>query len=417
MPLKDTNCRNAKPQDKPYRLYDEQGLYLEVQPNGGRYWRLKYRFLGKEKRLALGVYPEVGLQEARRKRDDARALLAGGQDPSLQRRMAKVVSQLDHLHTFESVATQWLSIRESSWDREYTRTVRQRLELNAYPWLGKLPISSISTPIVVENLQRIIKRGARETARRVAQIYKQIFEFAEAAGITPRSQIGNLSRTLPARRVKHFAAVTDPKKLGVLLNAMDNYSGTFPVCCALKLAPMLFCRPGDLRHMEWTELNLEAAEWLIPGAKMKGLTVNKQDRADHLVPLSEQAISILRDLKPLTGRHRYVFPSARGGIRPMSNNAILAALRRMGISGDEVTGHGFRATARTIGAEVLGLRHDLLEHQLAHSVRSPLGRAYDRTSFLGERRELMQVWANYLDGIKANAASAHIHDVNIEDGP
>lgn len=185
MPLKDTNCRNAKPQDKPYRLYDEQGLYLEVQPNGGRYWRLKYRFLGKEKRLALGVYPEVGLQDARRKRDDARALLSSGQDPSLQRRMAKVVSQLDHQHTFESVAKQWLAVRESSWDPEYTRTVRQRLELNAYPWLGKLPISSISTPMLVENLQRIIKRGARETARRVAQIYKQIFEFAEAAGITP----------------------------------------------------------------------------------------------------------------------------------------------------------------------------------------------------------------------------------------
>jgi len=163
MPLKDTNCRNAKPQDKPYRLYDEQGLYLEVQPNGGRYWRLKYRFLGKEKRLALGVYPEVGLQEARRKRDDARAQLAGGQDPSLQRRITKVVSQLDHQHTFESVATQWLTIREGSWDPEYTRTVRQRLELNAYPWLGKLPISSISTPMLVENLQRIIKRGASET--------------------------------------------------------------------------------------------------------------------------------------------------------------------------------------------------------------------------------------------------------------
>ncbi|WP_395610495.1 DUF6124 family protein [Pseudomonas sp. B22129] len=305
MPLKDTNCRNAKPQEKPYRLYDEQGLYLEVQPNGGRYWRLKYRFLGKEKRLALGVYPEVGLQEARRKRDDARVQLAGGQDPSLQRRMAKVVSQLDHQHTFESVATQWLSVRESSWDPEYTRTVRQRLELNAYPWLGKLPISSISTPMLVENLQRIIKRGARETARRVAQIYKQIFEFAEAAGITPPNQIGNLSRTLPAKRVKHFAAVTNPEKLGALLKALDSYSGTMPVCCALKLAPLLFCRPGDLRHMEWSEVNLDAGEWLIPGHKMKGLTVAKQDRPDHLVPLAamsgdsiNQGVSAMKKITP-----------------------------------------------------------------------------------------------------------------------
>lgn len=405
MPLKDINCRIAKPQDKTYRLYDEQGLYLEVQPNGGRYWRLKYRFLGKEKRLAFGVYPEVGLQDARRKRDEARAQLAAGNDPSLQKRMAKALSQLDHQHTFKSVAQHWLAVREPSWDPEYTRTVKQRLELNAYPWLGKLPISSITTPLLVENLQRIVKRGAAETARRVAQIYKQIFEFSEAAGITPPNQIGNLSRTLPAKRVKHFAAVTDPKKLGALLNAMDAYNGTLPVCCALKLAPLLFCRPGDLRHMEWAELDLDAGEWVIPGTKMKGLTINKQDRADHLVPLSEQAITVLRELRPLTGRHRYVFPSARGGSRPMSNNALLAALRRMGISGDEMTGHGFRATARTIGAEVLGLRHDLLEHQLAHSVKNPLGRAYDRTSFLVERRELMQIWANYLDTIKATATS------------
>lgn len=401
MPLKDTNCRNAKPQEKSYRLYDEQGLYLEVQPNGGRYWRVKYRFLGKEKRLALGVYPEVSLQEARRKRDDARVQLAGGQAPSLQRRMAKVVSQLDHQHTFESVAKQWLTIRESTWNPEYTRTVRQRLELNAYPWLGKLPISSISTPMLVENLQRIIKRGARETARRVAQIYKQIFEFAEAAGITPPNQIGNLSRTLPAKRVKHFAAVTDPEKLGALLKALDSYTGTLPVCCALKLAPLLFCRPGDLRHMEWSEVNLDAGEWLIPGHKMKGLTATKQDRPDHLVPLSQQAVAVLRELKLLTGRHRYAFPSARGGDRPMSNNAVLSALRRMDISGDEMTGHGFRATARTIGAEVLGFRPDLLEHQLAHTVKNPLGRAYDRTSFLPERRDMMQRWSDYLEALKA----------------
>jgi integrase len=400
MPLKDTNCRNAKPQDKPYRLYDEQGLYLEVQPNGGRYWRLKYRFLGKEKRLALGVYPEVGLQEARSKRGDARAQLAGGHDPSLQKRMAKVVSQLDHQHTFQSVAQQWLQVREQSWAPDYTRTVRQRLELNAYPWLGPLPIRAISTPILVENLQRIIKRGASETARRVAQIYKQIFEFAEAAGITPSNQIGNLSRTLPSKRVKHFAAVTDPKQLGTLLKAMDGYTGTLPVCCALKLAPLLFCRPGDLRHMEWLEVDLDAGEWLIPGHKMKGLTTNKQDRPDHLIPLSRQAVAILRDLKPLTCQHKYVFPSARGGDRPISNNAVLSALRRMGISGDEMTGHGFRATARTVGAEILGLRPDLLEHQLAHTVKNPLGRAYDRSSFLPERREMMQVWSNYLDEIK-----------------
>lgn len=403
MPLKDINCRNAKPQEKTYRLYDEQGLYLEVQPNGGRYWRLKYRFLGREKRLAFGVYPEVGLLDARKKRDEARTQLAAGHDPSLQKRLAKALSQLDHHHTFESVAQQWLTVRESSWAPEYTRTVKQRLELNAYPWLGKLPVNSITTPLLVENLQRIVKRGAAETARRVAQIYKQIFEFAEAAGITTPNQIGNLSRTLPAKRVKHFAAVTDPKKLGVLLNIMDGYRGTLPVCCALRLAPLLFCRPGDLRHMEWAELDLEAGEWLIPGAKMKGVTVSKPDRPDHLVPLSKQAIAVLRELKPLTGRHRYVFPSARSGSRPMSNNAVLSALRRLDISGDEMTGHGFRATARTIGAEVLGLRHDLLEHQLAHSVKNPLGRAYDRTSFLIERREMMQVWADFLDTLKGNA--------------
>ncbi|HIE4418197.1 TPA: tyrosine-type recombinase/integrase [Pseudomonas aeruginosa] len=406
MPLKDINCRNAKPQDKTYRLYDEQGLYLEVQPNGGRYWRLKYRFLGKEKRLAFGVYPEVGLQDARKKREEARAQLTAGHDPSLQKRMAKAVSHFDHQHTFASVAQHWLSVRESSWAPEYTRTVKQRLELNAYPWLGKLPISSITTPMLVENLQRIVKRGAVETARRVAQIYKQIFEFAEASGITPAHQIGNLSRTLPAKRLRHFAAVTDPAKLGELLNALDRYSGTLPVCCALKLAPLLFCRPGDLRQMEWAEIDLEAGDWLIPGAKMKGLTTNKQDRPDHLVPLSTQALAVLRELQPLTGRRQYVFPSGRGGDRPMSNNAVLAALRRMGVSGDEMTGHGFRATARTIGAEVLGFRLDLLEHQLAHAVRNPLGRAYDRTSFVSKRREMMQSWSDYLDSLKLCGSSA-----------
>lgn len=401
MPLKDVNCRNAKPQEKAYRLYDEQGLYLEVQPNGGRYWRLKYRFLGKEKRLALGVYPEVGLLDVRRKRDEARTQLASGQDPALQKRLAKAVSQLDHEHTFASVANQWLTVRESSWNPEYTRTVRQRLELNAYPWLGKLPISHITTPMLVENLQRIIKRGAKETARRVAQIYKQIFEFAEAAGITAPNQVGNLSRTLPAKRVKHFAAVIEANQLGKLLCAMDQYTGTLPVRCALKLAPMLFCRPGDLRHMEWTEIDLDAGDWVIPGQKMKGLEVKKADRADHLVPLARQAVDVLRELKPLTGRQRYVFPCARGGDRPMSNNAVLSALRRMGITNEEMTGHGFRATARTLGAEALGFRPDLLEHQLAHAVKNPLGRAYDRTSFLAERREMMQLWADYLDSIKS----------------
>lgn len=400
MPLKDINCRNAKPQDKAYRLYDDQGLYLEVQPNGGRYWRLKYRFLGKEKRLALGVYPEVGLQEARKKRDEARSMLADGLDPSLQKRMAKAVSRLDHEHTFELVAKQWLLIKEPTWDPEYTRTVKQRLELNSYPWLGKLPISSITTPMLVENLQRIIKRGASESARRVAQIYKQIFEFAEAAGITPPNQIGNLSRTLPSKRVRHFAAVTDPNQLGGILAAMDAYTGTLPVRCALKLAPMLFCRPGDLRHMEWNEVDLDAGQWLIPGQKMKGLTVTKEDRPDHLVPLSLQAVAVLRELKPLTGRRRYVFPCARGSDRPMSNNAVLSALRRMGITNEEMSGHGFRATARTIGDEILGFRPDLLEHQLAHTVKNPLGRAYDRTSFLAERREMMQRWSDYLDSIK-----------------
>lgn len=402
MTLRDTACRNAKPQEKPYRLYDEQGLYLEVQPSGSRYWRWKYRFQGKEKRLALGVYPSVGLMDARRKRDAARELLAQGHDPSVQKRMAKLISHLDHQHTFQSVAQQWLAVREQSWAPEYTRTVRQRLELNAYPWLGKLPITAISTPMLVDNLQRMTKRGAAETARRVAQIYKQIFDFANAAGITQPNQIGNLSRTLPAKRVKHFAAVTDAESLGQLLRAMDSYSGTFPVCCALRLAPMLFCRPGELRNMEWSELDLAAGDWVIPGRKLKGTTVKKADRLDHLVPLSRQAVSILRELYPLTGRRRFVFPSGRGGDRPISNNAVLSALRRLGISSEETSGHGFRATARTLGAEVLGFRPDLLEHQLGHNVKNPLGRAYDRTTYLRERRDLMQKWSDFLDQLKSS---------------
>ncbi|MBQ1784260.1 MAG: integrase arm-type DNA-binding domain-containing protein [Gammaproteobacteria bacterium] len=396
-------CKNAAPKDKPYKLTDERGLYLEVAPGGAKYWRLKYRFAGKEKRLAFGVFPEVGLADARAKRDEARRLLADGQDPAAVKKAQRQAVIRDTTNSFRAVAERWLAVRQQEWAPKHTRTVEQRLAGNILPWLGDKPIHQISTPDVAEVLERAAKRGAIETAHRLAHIIKGVFAYAEAAGVVQTNQIGAITKTLPSRQPKHLAAATTPAELAPMLRAIDGYHGTFVVSCALKLAPLLFCRPGELRHMEWAELDLEAGEWVIPGAKLKGLTVRKSDRDAHLVPLSHQAVEILRQLQPLTGRGRYVFPSARDSKRPMSDNAVLSALRRLGIEKSEMSGHGWRATARTIGAEVLNFRPDLLEAQLAHTVKDANGRAYNRTTFAAERRDMMQRWADFLDSIKTGA--------------
>jgi len=394
--LTDTACKNAKPKDKPYRLSDEKGLYLEVMPNGSRYWRLKYRFGGKEKRLAFGVYPETTLAQARQKRDEARKLLANSVDPGEQKKAQKAAQADRAANSFEVVAREWYAKHSFNWASAHGERIIRRLERDIIPWLGGRPIADIKAPELLTVLRRVESRGALETAHRAMQNCGQVFRYAVATGRAERDPSGDLKGALPPAKGQHFAAVTEPKQIAELLRAIDAYQGTLPVHCALRLAPLFFVRPGELRQAEWADFDLEAAEWRYTAPKTK---------TQHIVPLATQALEILRELQPLTGHGRYVFPSARtpNGSRPMSDVALLAALRRMGFGKEEITVHGFRALARTVLDEVLGFRPDFIEHQLAHSVRDPLGRAYNRTAHLPERRKMMQAWADYLDGLKQGA--------------
>ena len=393
MPLNDVAVRNAKPAEKTRRLYDKKGLYLEISPAGGKWWRLKYRFGGKEKRLSLGVYPEISLKDARDRRDEARKLLANAVDPIEHRRAEKAAKERQGAHSFEVVAREWHGKQKATWTPKHADTVIRRLESKVFPWLGKKPISEITAPELLVVLRRIEDQGALETAHRVLSICSQVFRYAIATARAERDPAADLRGALPPVKPKHFAAVTEPEKIAPLLRALDGYEGTLIVRCALRLAPLVFVRPGELRKAEWAGIDLEAAEWRF--------TVTKTN-TPHIVPLSTQAVAILEELQPLTGGGRYAFPSTRSPKRPMSDNTILAALRRMGIGKDEMSGHGFRAMARTILDEELGFRPDYIEHQLAHAVRDPHGRAYNRTAHLAERRKMMQAWADYLDNLKTS---------------
>ncbi len=395
MPLTDTKARNAKPKSKQYKLYDADGLFLLIAPSGGKWWRFKYRFQGKEKLLSLGTYPEVNLSKARKRRDLAREQVADGIDPAIVRQAQKA-AETQEQETFEVIAREWHTKFTPTWTAGHAATILRRLELNVFPWLGKRPIADIKAPELLTVLRRIESRGALESAHRIKIICGQVFRYAVATGRAERDPAADLKGALPPRKPKHLPAMTDPKKVEGLLRAIDSYEGSFVTKCALKLAPLLFVRPGELRHMKWAEVDLDAAEWNIPAEKMKS-------RKPHLVPLARQALEILKEIQPLTGGGQYVFPSPRTAKRPMSSNGVLSALRRMGFEKDEMTGHGFRAMARTILDEVLQVRPEYIEHQLAHRVKDPLGRAYNRTKHLPERRQMMQTWANYLDGLKAGA--------------
>jgi len=402
MPLSDTAIKNAKPGTKPIKLTDEKGMFLLISPAGGKWWRLKYRFGGKEKLLSLGTYPEVSLKAARERRDDARKLLADGVDPSENRKAIKSAKTERAANSFEVVAREWYAKKLPGWAASNADKIIRRLELDAFPWLGSRPIAEITPPELLKVLRRIEERGAVDSAHRMRYYFGQIFRYAIATGRAERDMAADLRGALATVETQHRASITDPKKIGELLRAMDDYQGAFVTKCALRLAPLVFVRPGELRKAEWAEFDLDKAEWNIPPGRMKM-------REPHLVPLAAQAVAILRELHPLTGEGRYVFPGARSTSRPMSDNAILAALRRMGFAKEEMSGHGFRAMARTILDEVLGVRPDFIEHQLAHAVRDPNGRAYNRTAHLGERRKMMQVWADYLDKLKAGAEVIQLH--------
>ncbi len=409
MPLTNATIRSAKPGAKPIRLFDSGGLYLEVAPSGGKWWRLKYRFDGREKRLSLGVYPDVPLagrkdkdsgawiDGARDRRDKARQLLADGVDPSEHRKVVKSARADRAANSFEVVAREWLRKFAPQWAESHGEKNMRRLERDVFPWLGSRPVADLTAPDLLKVLRRVEGRGAGETAHRVRQICGQVFRYAIATGRAERDISIDLRGALAPVRPVHLAAMTDPVAIGDLLRAIEGYQGQLVTKSALRLAPLVFVRPGELRTAEWPEVDLDGAEWTIPAGRMKM-------RQAHLVPLSTQAVAILRELQPLTGHGRYVFPSARSTSRPMSNNAILAALRRMGVAKDEMSGHGFRAMARTVLDEVLHVRPDYIEHQLAHAVRDPLGRAYNRTAHLAERRKMMQLWADYLERLRDGAA-------------
>lgn len=394
MPLTDTTIRTAKSAEKPRRLFDGGGLYLEVSPAGGKLWRLKYRHGGKEKRLALGTYPATGLKDARDKRDAARKLLAADVDPAEHRKAAKAAGEERAANSFEVVAREWHAKQSATWVALHASRIMLRLENDVFPWLGSRPIADITAKEFLATVNRIVDRGAVESAHRVLQNCGQVLRYAIATGRAERNPVADLRGALPPVKQTHLAAITDPQAIGGLLRAMDAYQGSLVTKCALRLAPLVFVRPGELRQAEWAEFDLDAAEWSLPAEKMKM-------REPHLVPLAPQAVAILQEIHALTGRGRYVFPSARSPQRPMSNNAVLSALRRMGYGIEEMSGHGFRAMARTVLDEVLHFRPDYIEHQLAHAVKDPNGRAYNRTAHLIERRKMMEGWADYLDALRA----------------
>jgi integrase len=388
---------------KTLKLFDGRGLYLEIAPSGGKWWRLKYRFGGKERRLSLGVYTatgskivEVGLERARKRAEDARQLVRDGIDPSQERKAEKLRAADQMGNTFESVAREWYQKRAEVMTPDHAKRVLRLFERDLFPFIGARPIAEIEPPELLRVLHRIEAREVRVTTHR-ARIYSgMVFQFAIAAGKSLRNPAADLKGALAPTKASNFPAVTEPKEFAAILRAFEAYEGTLTVRCALRLAPLVAVRPGELRKAEWKDIDLDKAEWRFVASKT---------HPNHIVPLSKQAVSILRELQALTGTGKYVFPSARSVKRPMSDNAVLAAMRRMDISADVMTGHGFRASFRTIGAEVLKFRIDHLEHQLAHAVKDANGTAYNRTSFLPERKRMMQRWADYLDNLKSGEAS------------
>lgn len=413
----DKTLRAIREGDPRKRITDGDGLYLLLFVKGGSHaWRLDYTHAGRRKTLSLGTYPDTGLALARRMAQEARELVRQGLDPSAQRQAAKVELQrqaevqeredsgLAPEGSFEAVAREWLRlVHEVKNTPGHADRTRIRLEQNVFPWLGRKPIDEIKAPELLECLRRVEARGARETAHRVRFVCGQVFRYAIAAGRCSRDPAADLKDALAEVGGRHHAAIVEPQRVGELLRAIDAYKGYAVTRAALALAPLVFQRPGELRMAEWAEIDLDGATWTIPSARMKRRKAQKESGAPHLVPLATQAVEILRDLKPLTEHSRFVFPSLRTRERPMSDAAVLAALRRMGFPKDEMSGHGFRAMARTLLAERLDVRPEVIEAQLAHEVGDALGRAYNRTQFVEQRRQMMQRWADYLDRLRRGA--------------
>jgi integrase len=389
--LNDTRVRTVKSREKAFKLSDERGLFLLVTPTGGRLWRLKYRVHRREKLISLGAYPDVTLKRAREKRDAARRLLADGVDPSVQRQAERAALA----QSFEGVAKEWLELQTKSLAAETTSILNARLDSGLYPYIGSRPISAITPQELLGALRRIEARGRHETAHRVRALAGRVFRYAVATGRAQHDVAADLKGALAPVKSKNFASVTDPVRVGELMRAIHGYGGQPVTALALKLAPLVFVRPGELRAAEWPEFDLVNAEWRIPGTRMKM-------GEPHIVPLSRQALAILRELQPFARGGRYLFPSLRTRDRPMSDNTINAALRRLGYTSEEQTGHGFRSMASTLLNEQ-GFPPDVIELQLAHAERNKVRAAYNKAQRLPERRKMMQAWANYLDALRAGA--------------
>ncbi len=399
MPLTDAAIRKTKPRDKTFKLYDEKGLYLEITPKGAKRWRFKYRRpgTGKENRLSMGIYPEVSLKAARQRRDEARRLLDVGIDPGQARRAEQVERQIAAANSFQAVAEEWIAEHLAAKSKSYREKIARLMERDVFPYLGTRPIAEIKAPEVLAVLKRQQRRGVLETAHRTRQAIGQVFRYGIRTGRTESDPTQALRGALPSVEHKHMAAPVEPDKVAELLRVLDAFKGTLVVSAAIRLLPLLFCRTGELRRMRWEEVDLQAGEWRYRVSKSK---------IDHLVPLSRQALAILEELRPVTEHLRggWVFPGARSVDNPMSSGAINAAYRRLGIdTREELTGHGWRAVARTLLHERVGYPAEAIEHQLSHRVPDVLGTAYNRTKFLEQRREMMQAWADYLDRLKTGA--------------
>jgi len=391
--LKTIQVKQAQPKQNPWKLADGGSLYLLINPNGSKYWRYDYRYGGKKKTMAIGVYPEVCLKKAREKHLEARNKINDGIDPNEQKRIEKLTCHINTANSFESIALEWFNTKVADKSEGHRKRTLRALQRDLFPTMGKSPIINISSPELLAALQRIEKRGAIETARRAKQTAGQIFRYAIATGRAERDPSRDLDGALKNPVKSHRAAITNPEEVGRLLIAIDGYHGTEAVRAALQLSPLLFQRPGEIRRMEWSEINWDQNRWEIPAAKMKM-------RQPHIVPLSKQSKSILCQLYKHTGNTKYAFPSPKGASRCLSENAVRTAIRTMGYDNETMTPHGFRAMARTILDEVLGYRIDWIEHQLAHAVKDSTGRAYNRTTHLEGRIIMMQGWADYLDTLK-----------------
>lgn len=403
-------ARNAKPREKAYRLAAGKGLYLQVMPNGAKYWRLKYRFPKTPKMISLGVFPEVSLAAARAARDDARRLLASGVDPSTQRRVDRLRREIAVGDTFEACARAWFAEHapgvdaagnelDGRWVYTYASGVLGRLVNHVFPWIGSLPISEVNSGQLLQVLQRIVAKGAVESAHRVLNYMNEIFRWAIRAGKTKHNVAADVVGALPPAVPKSFPTLTDPDAIGGLLRAIDGYTGTYVTRYALKLAPLVFTRPSEMRLAEWSEFDLDRAEWRVPASRLKMRNALKAVAESHLVPLSRQAVAILRDLQPLSGAGRYLFPGARSAKQAMSNGTLNAALHRLGYK-DELVVHGLRHMASTALNEA-GWSPDAIERQLGHKDRNRIRGIYNQAQYLDERRRMMQAWADYLDGLRS----------------